>query len=108
MAHWGIAMTQFKEIWEPPDQQALSLGAAEMLLDHRPQEALAQYRVALQLSPNRLNALLSAAAAAQQAGLPADAHTYYALVAKQTANGSSSRRPDVARAVAAASATAAR
>jgi len=30
MAHWGIAMTQFKEIWEPPDRQALILGAAEM------------------------------------------------------------------------------
>jgi hypothetical protein len=30
MAHWGVAMTQFKELWEPPDKQALALGAAEM------------------------------------------------------------------------------
>ena len=30
MAHWGIAMTQFKEIWDRPDAAALKTGAAEM------------------------------------------------------------------------------
>ena len=91
-------------------QQEVDIPAREMLgdvllLEHRPQEALAQYRVALQLSPNRLNALLGAAAAAGQAGLSADAHTYYRLIAKQTGNGASNRRPEVAHAVEAAAAT---
>jgi len=107
------AMHEAADEQDKVGQNEVDIPAREMLgdillLEHQPQEALAQYRVALQLSPNRLNALLSAAAAAQQAGLPADARTYYALVAKQTANGSSSHRPDVARAVEAASATAAR
>src|SRR6202034_3651045 len=30
MAHWGIAMTQFQELWGPPDAVARKLGAAEM------------------------------------------------------------------------------
>lgn len=30
MAHWGIAMTQYQELWNHPDPEALKLGAAEM------------------------------------------------------------------------------
>src|ERR1700722_14587340 len=30
MAHWGMAMTQFHELWGPPEAPALKLGAAEM------------------------------------------------------------------------------
>src|SRR5579863_6383300 len=30
MAHWGIAMTQFQELWMPPDDAALKRGTAEM------------------------------------------------------------------------------
>jgi hypothetical protein len=30
MAHWGIAMTQFRELWEYPDKAALKRGATEM------------------------------------------------------------------------------
>ena len=26
MAHWGIAMTQYHELWEPPSPEALKLG----------------------------------------------------------------------------------
>ena len=26
MAHWGIAMTEFKEIWDRPDAEALEAG----------------------------------------------------------------------------------
>jgi tetratricopeptide (TPR) repeat protein len=94
-------------------QNEVDIPAREMLgdlllLEHRPQEALAQYRVALQLSPNRLNALLSAASAAQQAGLPDQARTYYALVVKQTDSGASSRRPELAHAAEVIAATAAR
>ena len=79
-----------------------------LLLQHRPAAALAQYRVALQLSPNRLNGLLSAAAAAQQAGLPDEARRYDALVARQTHAGADTKRPEVAKAVAAAASLAAR
>jgi hypothetical protein len=94
-------------------QNEVDIPAREMLgdvllLEHRPKEALVEYRVSLQLSPNRLNALLSAAAAAQQAGLSGEAHNYYALVAKQTHDGADSRRPELAHAVEAVAATAAR
>jgi tetratricopeptide (TPR) repeat protein len=94
-------------------QNEVDIPAREMLgdvllIEGHPQEALAQYRVALQLSPNRLNALLSAATAAQQAGHPTDARAYNTLVAEQTANGVSTHRPDVTQAVQAATATAAR
>jgi tetratricopeptide (TPR) repeat protein len=93
-------------------QNEVDIPAREMLgdvlmLEHRPKEALAQYRVALNLSPHRLNTLLSAAAAAEQAGLSDDAHRYYILVAKQTNRGASSRRPDVAHAIEAATVAAA-
>lgn len=90
------------------DIPAREMLADVLLLEHRPQEALAQYRVALQLSPNRLNALLSAAAAAQQAGLSDEARSYYALMAKQTDAGAYSRRPELARAVEAVAGAAAR
>src|SRR3954451_19098724 len=30
MAHWGIAMTQYQELWNQPAPEALRLGAAEM------------------------------------------------------------------------------
>src|SRR5271163_295446 len=30
MAHWGVAMTQFHELWGPPDADGLRLGAEEM------------------------------------------------------------------------------
>jgi tetratricopeptide (TPR) repeat protein len=76
-----------------------------LMVEHRPKEALVQYRVALQLSPNRLNTLLSAASAAEQAGLSDDARGYYVLVAKQTDKGADSQRPDVAHAVEAVATT---
>ncbi|HTV80588.1 MAG TPA: tetratricopeptide repeat protein [Steroidobacteraceae bacterium] len=94
-------------------QNEVDIPAREMLgdvllLEHRPQEALAAYRRALELSPNRLNALLSAAQAAQQAGLPEEARRYDLLISQQTHGGADTRRPEVAQAVAVASGTAAR
>jgi len=91
-------------------QNEVDIPAREMLGDvllsaHRPQEALAEYRVALRLSPNRLNALLSAASAAKQAGLEDEARGYDRQVAAQTHGGAHSHRADVAQAVAAAQAT---
>jgi tetratricopeptide (TPR) repeat protein len=54
-----------------------------LLLMHQPKEALAEYRVALKLSPNRLNGLRSAAEAARQAGLVADARGFEEAAGKQ-------------------------
>jgi len=70
-----------------------------LLLEHKPAEALAEYRVALKLSPNRLNGLLSAGNAAEQAGLPDQARAFYGTAARQTSSGANSARPELAHAV---------
>ena len=65
---------------------------ADMLLqtgDHA--GALAQYRVMLEASPNRLNALLGAAEAAARVGDQAFAEKYYATVRGQTGSGNRQR-----------------
>ena len=56
-----------------------------LLLEEKPVEALTEYRVALKLSPNRLNGLLSAGEAAEQAKRPEEARAFYSAAAKQTA-----------------------
>ncbi|MBV8851867.1 MAG: hypothetical protein JOY91_00640 [Sinobacteraceae bacterium] len=94
-------------------QNEVDIPAREMLgdlllLEHRPQVALEQYRLTLRLSPNRLNALLSAGAAAQEAGLAQEARNYYARAVKQTRSGADTRRPDVLHAVEMISGAAAR
>src|ERR1700733_15170863 len=48
-----------------------------LLLENKPEEALTEYRVALKLSPNRLNGLLSAGEAAEQAKKPEEARAFY-------------------------------
>lgn len=69
----------------------------DMLLDlHRPQEALAEYRVALRLSPNRFNGLYHAGEAAEQAGDKSAAAQYYAALLQSTENGTQSARPELA------------
>lgn len=71
----------------------------DMLLDvHRPQEALAAYRIALKLSPNRFNGLYHAGVAAQQAGDKAAAAEYFADLLKSTGDGAHSARPEIANA----------
>ena len=85
-------------------QMEVDIPAREMLgdlllLDHRPAEALTEYRVALKLSPNRLNGLLSAGEAAEQAHQPDAARSFYALAAAQTNSGANTQRPEVAHAV---------
>jgi tetratricopeptide (TPR) repeat protein len=70
-----------------------------LLLEHKPAEALAEYRVALKLSPNRLNGLLSAGNAAEQAGLPEQARGFYGAAVRQTGSGANSARPELAHAV---------
>jgi len=85
-------------------QGEVDLPAREMLGDllmqlKRPQDALAQYKVALTLSPNRLNGLLSAGEAAEAVGKPDEAKSFYTLAAASTHNGQDSTRADVAHAV---------
>jgi tetratricopeptide (TPR) repeat protein len=72
---------------------------ADMLLDlHQPQLALAEYRAALKLSPNRFNGLYNAGVAAVEAGDKTAAADYFAALLKSTGNGAQSSRPELARA----------
>jgi tetratricopeptide (TPR) repeat protein len=72
---------------------------ADMLLELRqPQQALAEYRVSLKLSPNRFNGLYNAGAAAEAAGNKRAAAEYYAALLKSTGNGATSSRPETAHA----------
>jgi tetratricopeptide (TPR) repeat protein len=91
-------------------QMEVDIPAREMLgdlllLEDKPAEALAEYRVALKLSPNRLNGLLSAGEAAEQAKRPDEARGFYSAAAKQTSGGAHTQRPEVAHAVKMADAT---
>ncbi|MGB7136223.1 MAG: hypothetical protein WBD46_13095 [Acidobacteriaceae bacterium] len=71
----------------------------DMLLDlHQPREALAEYRVALRLSPNRLNGLYHAGMAAEEAGDQSAAGQYYSALLRSTDAGKESGRPDLAHA----------
>jgi tetratricopeptide (TPR) repeat protein len=85
-------------------QMEVDIPAREMLgdlllLQHHPEQALVEYRVALELSPNRLNGLLSAGQAAEQAKQPTEAQSFYAAAARQTDSATHSRRPELAYAV---------
>lgn len=84
-------------------QGEVDIPAREMLGDmllelHRPQEALASYRVALKLSPNRFNGLYHAGVAAEQAGDKAAAAQYFAELLKTTQDGAHSERPELTNA----------
>jgi tetratricopeptide (TPR) repeat protein len=85
-------------------QREVDIPAREMLgdlllLENKPEEALVEYRTALKLSPNRLNGLLSAGYAAEQAKHADEAMNYYKAAAQQTDSGKHSQREDLARAV---------
>ena len=85
-------------------QREVDIPAREMLgdllmLENKPEEALVEYHTALKLSPNRLNGLLSAGQAAEQAKHTDEAMNYYRLAAQQTDSGKHSQRNDLARAV---------
>jgi len=70
---------------------------ADMLLEsHQPQQALAEYEVALKLSPNRFNGLYHAGVAAEAAGDKAKAQQFYAALLRSTDNGAQSARPELA------------
>jgi tetratricopeptide (TPR) repeat protein len=78
-------------------QGEVDLPAREMLGDilmelNRPKEALAEYKVALTLSPNRLNALYGAGRVAEALGMKKEAGEYYAAILKNTDDGAHSTR----------------
>jgi tetratricopeptide (TPR) repeat protein len=84
-------------------QGEVDLPAREMLGDllmelKRPKEALAEYRVALMLSPNRLNGLYGAGEAAETMGMKQEAAGYYAQMLKNTDGGAYSTRASLAHA----------
>jgi tetratricopeptide (TPR) repeat protein len=86
-------------------QYEVDIPAREMLGDllvllHRPEDALGEYLIALQLSPNRLNGLLSAGAAAEAANQPQVAMKFYQVAARNTRDAATSRRPELLHAVA--------
>ena len=84
-------------------QAEVDLPAREMLGDmlmelKRPKEALVEYKVALTLSPNRLNGLYGAGRAAEALGMKKEAGEYYAAMLKNTGDGAHSSRPSLAHA----------
>ena len=78
------------------DIPAREMYADMLLVDNHPSEALAQYRIALKLYPNRFNGLYNAGRAAEAAGKSDEARTYYELLMKITNNGIQTQRRETA------------
>jgi hypothetical protein len=70
---------------------ARELYADTLLQADENEEALKQYQIVLEGSPNRLNALLGAARAAAESGDTALADRYYAVLRNQTRSGNRQR-----------------
>jgi hypothetical protein len=70
-----------------------------LVLLHRPGDVLGEYLVALQLSPNRLNGLLSAGAAAEAINKSQIAGRFYAAADHNTHDPPTSERPELRHAV---------
>ena len=97
------AMRAAADLQDQVGQGEVDIPAREMLGDMllnfgKPKEALAEYEVALRLSPNRLNGLYGAAQAAEGAGEKAEAAKYYSALLKSTDGGAGSTRPEFAHA----------
>jgi tetratricopeptide (TPR) repeat protein len=94
-------MRAVADLQDKVGQAEVDIPAREMLGDmllelRQPQQALAEYRVALQLSPNRFNGLYHAGMAAEAAGDKAAAADYFAALLKSTGDGGHSSRPELA------------
>ncbi len=102
----GEALQEMRAAADEQDrvgQGEVDIPAREMLGDmllglHQPQQALAEYRVALRLSPKRFNGLYHAGEAAEQAGDKRAAAQYYAALLQSTDDGARSLRPELAHA----------
>lgn len=97
------AMRTAADLQDKVGQAEVDIPAREMLADMllefgHPQEALAEYKVSLKLSPNRLNGLYNAGRAAEAANEKQQAEFYYAALMKSTNDGADSSRPELAHA----------
>ena len=96
-------MRSAADLQDKVGQSEVDIPAREMLADMllefgHPEQALAEYEVALKLSPNRFNGLYNAGQAAAAAGNRKKAEFYYAALLKSTSDGQNSRRPELAHA----------
>lgn len=96
-------MTEAADLQDEVGQGEVDIPAREMLADmlldlKQPEDALLEYRKALQLSPNRFNGLFNAGRAAEAAGDRAVAAQFYATLLKNTSDGRESARPELAHA----------
>jgi tetratricopeptide (TPR) repeat protein len=97
--HVAEAVKQMRDSADLQDtvgQGEVDIPAREMLADillesGQPQEALTEYKRALQLSPNRFNGLFNAGRAAEGAGDEKQAAAYYTALLKSTGSGESAR-----------------
>jgi hypothetical protein len=97
------AMRAAADLQDKVGQGEVDIPAREMLADMElefghAREALAEYEVALKLSPNRLNGLYNAGRAAETAGDATKARQYYAALLQSTNDGKDSARPELAHA----------
>jgi tetratricopeptide (TPR) repeat protein len=98
-----IAMRAAADLQDKVGQGEVDIPAREMLADMElefghAREALAEYEVALKLSPNRLNGLYNAGRAAEAAGDASKARSYYSALLNSTNDGKDSARPEFAHA----------
>jgi tetratricopeptide (TPR) repeat protein len=102
----GEAVKQMRaaaDLQDEVGQGEVDIPAREMLADilldfQQPQNALIEYRKALQMSPNRFNGLFNAGRAAEAAGDKAVAGQFYATLLQNTSDGRNSARPELAHA----------
>jgi tetratricopeptide (TPR) repeat protein len=93
-------MREAADLQDKVGQGEVDIPAREMLADmllemHQPQRALAEYEVALKLSPNRFNGLFNAGLAAEMSGDKGTAQQFYSALLKSTDNGAHSTRPEL-------------
>ncbi|HZD47798.1 MAG TPA: tetratricopeptide repeat protein [Silvibacterium sp.] len=93
-------MRDAADLQDKVGQGEVDIPAREMLGDmllefHQPQQALAEYRISLKLSPNRFNGLYNAGVAAEAAGDKPAAAKYYEALLQSTDGGGQSSRPEL-------------
>ena len=99
----AASMKAAADLQDQVGQAEVDIPAREMrgdllLAEGHAGEALADYEVALKLSPNRLNGLYGAGHAAEAAGEKEKAASFYAALLKGTGGGKESARPELAHA----------
>jgi tetratricopeptide (TPR) repeat protein len=98
-----VTMTKAADQQDKLGQGEVDIPTREMLGDmlmelKRPKEALVEYKIALKLSPNRLNGLYGAGRAAEALGMKKEADVYYKAMLKNTDDGAHSNRASLAHA----------